>query len=144
MHTEERTAMTEGSKTGSDTVPMLYYDDVVAAQAWLSSAFGLETARQHTNRDGDAVGAEMRIGSGVVMLLGGDDAQFGLRSAKEQGVATGGAYITLDDVDAHYEVARAAGATIVVSLQDMDYGSCEYGALDLEGQFWSFGTYRPG
>jgi uncharacterized glyoxalase superfamily protein PhnB len=39
-------------------------------------------------------------------------------------------------------VAEAAGATIVLPLREMDYDSVEYGALDLEGHYWGFGTYR--
>jgi len=31
----------------------------------------------------------------------------------------------------------------VRELHDTEYGSREYGALDPEGYFWSFGTYRP-
>ena len=27
---------------------------------------------------------------------------------------------------------------------DLDYGSRDYGARDLEGNLWSFGTYAPG
>ena len=47
------------------------------------------------------------------------------------------------DLSAHCERARAAGAEIVREPQDEDYGSF-YGARDLEGNEWSFGTYRPG
>lgn len=36
-------------RQSSDTVPMLYYyDDVIAAQDWLATAYGLMTARQHS------------------------------------------------------------------------------------------------
>jgi uncharacterized glyoxalase superfamily protein PhnB len=67
--------------------------------------------------------------------------------ATELGAATGGVYVVLDSpaaVDAHHMVAETAGATIVMAPQDMDYGSREYDALDLEGHLWSFGTYRLG
>ncbi len=37
----------------------------------------------------------------------------------------------------------AGGADIFRELQDTGYGSREYGARDLEGFVWSFGTYRP-
>jgi uncharacterized glyoxalase superfamily protein PhnB len=38
---------------------------------------------------------------------------------------------------------RAAGAEIRRELEDMEYGSREYSARDLEGHSWHFGTYRP-
>jgi len=48
------------------------------------------------------------------------------------------------DVDAHYARAKAAGAEIVMELEDTDYGSRGYSVRDLEGHLWSFGTYHPG
>jgi superfamily I DNA/RNA helicase len=36
-----------------------------------------------------------------------------------------------------------AGAEVVRDLIDEDYGSRGYTARDLEGNVWSFGTYRP-
>ena len=57
---------------------------------------------------------------------------------------TGGIYVHVADIDAHHERAVAAGAEIVIPLQDMDYGSREYSARDPEGHLWSFGTYQPG
>jgi uncharacterized glyoxalase superfamily protein PhnB len=59
------------------------------------------------------------------------------------GQATGGMYVVVDDLDAHYEHARAAGAEIVTEPHDQDYGSRDYVARDPEGHTWSFGTYRP-
>ena len=51
--------------------------------------------------------------------------------------------MVVDDPDAHYERAQLAGAEIVKELADMDYGSRDYTARGLEGNLWSFGTYRP-
>ena len=134
--------MTEAPSRGPDAVAMLYYDDVAAAPRWLSSAFGLDISAEHTDANGAVMGAEMRVGSGRVMLLGGADDQLGMRSPKRLGSMTGGVYVVVDDVDGHYQRAQAAGATIVMPIQDMPYGSREYGALDHEGHYWSFGTYR--
>jgi uncharacterized glyoxalase superfamily protein PhnB len=49
----------------------------------------------------------------------------------------------VDDPDAHYERARAAGAEIVRELIDEEFGSRGYTARDPEGNLWSVGTYRP-
>jgi len=43
-----------------------------------------------------------------------------------------------DDVDAHCERARAAGARIIGEPSDQFYGDRVYQALDLEGHRWSF------
>ena len=43
-------------------------------------------------------------------------------------------------VDAHYECARAVGATITVPPKDKFYGDRVYAAEDREGHQWSFAT----
>jgi uncharacterized glyoxalase superfamily protein PhnB len=48
-----------------------------------------------------------------------------------------------EDPDAHCRRARAAGAEVMTELHNTDYGSRDYAARDLEGNVWSFGTYRP-
>lgn len=52
-------------------------------------------------------------------------------------------YVAVSDPDEHYARAKAAGAAITRELCDQPYGSREYGARDLEGNAWSFGTYNP-
>jgi len=50
-------------------------------------------------------------------------------------------YVSVDDVDAHYEQARAAGATILSELEDnTGIGQRQYRAEDLEGHRWMFAT----
>ena len=46
----------------------------------------------------------------------------------------------VDDVDAHYERARAAGATIAAAPRDEDHGERSYRAVDPEGHRWIFAT----
>jgi uncharacterized glyoxalase superfamily protein PhnB len=52
-----------------------------------------------------------------------------------------GVFIYLDDVDKHYEVAKAAGAEIVHPPKDAPYGR-NYWANDPEGHPWFFATPR--
>jgi uncharacterized glyoxalase superfamily protein PhnB len=65
------------------------------------------------------------------------------RSPHEAGGVTHGIYVVVDDIDAHYARAKAAGADITVELKRTDYGSCDYTARDPEGFVWNFGTYDP-
>jgi uncharacterized glyoxalase superfamily protein PhnB len=108
---------------------------VKAAVEWLSRAFGFEPIADHVGEDGRVIHAELRLGSGVVMLSSAVD---GAAPAENEGV-----YVALDNVDAHYERAKSAGAEITRELADTEYGSREYGAKDPEGHNWWFGTYRP-
>jgi uncharacterized glyoxalase superfamily protein PhnB len=59
------------------------------------------------------------------------------------GVCTQSAYIIVEDADAHYARAVAAGAEIVMEIKDEDYGGRGYSCRDLEGHLWNFGTYDP-
>jgi uncharacterized glyoxalase superfamily protein PhnB len=57
---------------------------------------------------------------------------------------SGAVYVVVrNDIDAHHDRAKAAGAEIVYGLRDQDYGSRDYSARDPEGNLWSFGTYAP-
>ncbi len=122
--------------------PFLRYQDAPAALEWLARAFGFQKLMEVTGADGSIDHAEMSFGSGVIMLSSPRDPRRTERPRDPDAVEQG-LYLYVDDVDTHYQRAKAAGAEIVRGLHDTEYGSREYGALDLEGYFWSFGTYRP-
>lgn len=123
--------------------PAIRYADADAAIAFLKNAFGATEKAVHRGDDGVVHHAELALGAGLIML--GQHRQ----DAKAGGEAPNplaspiSLYVTVQDPDAHHAAARAAGATIVRELEDMDYGSREYSARDLEGNLWSFGTYDP-
>ena len=48
-----------------------------------------------------------------------------------------GVLVSVDDVDHHYEQARAAGATILREPEDLPFGRL-YSVADLEGHRWMF------
>jgi uncharacterized glyoxalase superfamily protein PhnB len=110
--------------------PFMRFADPDAALEWLSRAFGFEERVVYRSDDAVVHHAEASLGPGIIMFGAGDPAS--------QGV-----YVAVEDADAHYERAKAAGAEIVREIEDTDYGSREYTARDLEGHVWSFGTYRP-
>jgi uncharacterized glyoxalase superfamily protein PhnB len=77
------------------------------------------------------------MGGGVML---GDERPDGGDGALTAG--TFGAYVVTDNPDALHDRALAAGATLLRALNDTDYGSREFAVKDLEGNVWSFGTYR--
>jgi len=124
----------------------LRYPGAHAAIAWLEQAFGAERHVVYDAPDGTVAHAEMRIAGSVFML--GDDRDDGnpVQTPARAGAATSSMYVVLPDaaaVDALYERAKAAGATILREPNDTDYGSHEFAALDIGGYPWSFGTYDP-
>ena len=116
--------------------PVLSYRDAPAAIDWLQKAFGLEPLAVY--EDGDLIAhAQLRWGNGVVMLGSFEGGEV------RQPPGSASIYLLVDDPDAHFEQAGAAGAEIVMPLRDEDYGSRGYTARDPEGNLWSFGTYAP-
>lgn len=49
-------------------------------------------------------------------------------------------HVYVDDVNTHFERAKAAGAEVVMEPTDQEYGDRRYDAKDPEGHFWSFAT----
>ena len=52
--------------------------------------------------------------------------------------STSHVYIVVDDVDAHYERAKTAGARIIEELNDLPFGHRRYGCADAQGHEWYF------
>ena len=117
--------------------PSLRYRDAPAAIAFLKAAFDFREVVVYPNPDGTIAHAELSYGPSMLMLGSDKRDQYGERAGQ------GWMYVAVDDADAHYARARGAGAEIVTELHDTDYGSRDYTARDLEGNVWSFGTYRP-
>ena len=123
-------------------VPYFTYDDAKTAMAFLESAFGFETLASYTGEDGRIMHGEMRFGRSVMMLGSGEP---GERARQiEAGTAGPGVYCVVDNVDRHYDRAKAAGARIVYPPEDTEFGTRRYRTHDSEGYEWSFGTYVPG
>lgn len=130
-------------------IPNLRYDDAPAAIDFLCTAFGFERHAVFANADDPAVidHAQLRYGESLLMLssvVASDWAtKAPLRTVRQAGGNTQTLYLIVDDVDAHCNRARAAGAMIFVEPHDPGYGGRVYGAHDPEGNAWSFGSYDP-
>ncbi|MDX1540350.1 MAG: VOC family protein [Geminicoccaceae bacterium] len=118
--------------------PYLFYDDLKGALDWLGGAFGLTTRMSIPGPEGKLMHAEMTMADGVVMMgqTGMEPTCVSPRS--QNGANTQSLYIYVDDVDAHCQRARAAGATIVREPEDQFWGDRMYTARDFEGHSWSF------
>jgi uncharacterized glyoxalase superfamily protein PhnB len=140
----EEDAVVASTRVGAPNIfPCLSYQDAPAAMEWLSRAFGFETLMVVPGVDGTIEHAEMKLGAGGIML-GSEkpDNPCWLSPRRLDGINQC-VYVCLDEVDAHYARAKAAGAEIMQELEDTDYGSRGYMARDPEGHVWFFGTYLP-
>jgi len=82
----------------------------------------------------------------MIMLSSRLDTEFNrlLKQPDELGgVESQSPYVIVDDADAHYASAKAAGAEIVIDIADASYGGRGYSCRDPEGHLWNFGTYNP-
>ena len=115
--------------------PYLLYNDTAAALRFLHEAFGFTETFRHADENGRVDHAEMELGGGQVMLgtPGGE-----YRNPAASGGATVLVHVYVEDVDAHCERARAAGAVIGREPADQVYGDRNYQATDPEGHQWYF------
>ena len=118
--------------------PGLCYRDAGAAIDFLEGALGFKTILRVPGDGGTVAHAELQLGAGVVMLASGP------KPGGLFGARTHGAYVYLEDPDAHHAQAAAAGASVLQAPEDTPYGARGYYASDSEGFLWGFSTYRPG
>lgn len=119
--------------------PMIVYADAAAALEFLGTAFGFEQRFRMDMPDGSVGHAEVGFGDAVVMLasewqVGGVVSPLRLPAVHAQ------IHVLVDDVDAHFARARAAGATIATEPADQDHGTRSYRAIDPEGHRWIFAS----
>jgi uncharacterized glyoxalase superfamily protein PhnB len=134
--------------TKATVIPVLRYRDASAAIEWLCQTFGFEKRLVVPNEDGTIAHAELSFGNGMIMLgsVLKNETEFGrlMKQPDEiDGAETQSAYVVVNDADAVYARAKAAGAKIAIEIKDEDYGGRDFSCYDSEGHLWSFGTYDP-
>jgi uncharacterized glyoxalase superfamily protein PhnB len=133
----------------SAIIPVLRYRDAPAAIEFLAAAFGLECRVSYPDPadPGRVVHAQMTHGDGMIMLSSVEESAFArtapLKTVAEVGGNTQTVYVVLDEVDAHAERARKAGADIFMPPEDQPYGGRAYTVRDCEGYVWTFGSFDP-
>ena len=119
--------------------PYLLYEDAGAAGDFLVSAFGFREHFRMAGPDGKVMHAEYGLGDGVVMM--GCPGPDYTNPGNTDGNLNVMVHVYVDDVDAHCERAKAAGAKITAEPEDQFYGDRRYIAEDPAGHKWSFATH---
>jgi uncharacterized glyoxalase superfamily protein PhnB len=114
---------------------------------WLARAFGFREKARMTTPDGRLSHGEMQAGDGLIMLATPSPHYHGPKRHREEceqaarwsevPYIVDGVLVYVDDATAHYERARAGGATILSPLEE-DSNGAKYRAEDLEGHRWMF------
>ena len=119
--------------------PHLVVSDAAAAIDFYVKAFGAKTLWCNTMGDSDVVlNACMMIGDSPFML---NDEFPDHGCLGPQGPSPVTIHLYVEDVDAVYEQAVAAGATAVMPPQDMFWGDRYGRLLDPFGHSWSIATH---
>ena len=111
----------------------IHYADPAAAARWLSLVFQFGSWSVVPEEGEEPDWIELHHGNVALILfqLEGDGAI----------PITHTVWAYVDDVDAHFEHVKAAGATIVSGIEQ--HGFRAYTAEDLEGRRWTFAQARP-
>ena len=128
-------------------IPMIAYENGPAAMDWLIDAFGFRE-RDRRVEDGRLTHGELDTGGGGVVMLATPSLHYhGPKRHREECEAAmawhdvpyiiDGYLVYVDDVNSHFERAKAAGATILSEPSPGENGK-RYRAEDVEGHRWMF------
>lgn len=128
-------------------IPMIAYEDGVAAIEWLAKAFGFRERVRQVGSDGLLSHGELEAGDGVIMLATPTPDYQSPKHHRETCAQArkwsavpwiiDGVLVHVDDLDAHFARAKAVGATILTEVEEGPPGR-RYRAEDLEGHRWFF------
>jgi uncharacterized glyoxalase superfamily protein PhnB len=142
------TAMTTYAKNCKSTViPGLRYRNAMAMIEWLCKAFGFEKQAVYPGPNNTVMHAQLTFGNGMIMVGSVDNGAPSSKLLKQPdeigGAETQTPCLIVSDIDAIYASAKAAGARMVMDLEEKEYGGKAFSCTDPEGHVWHLGTYDP-
>jgi PhnB protein len=120
--------------------PYLIVDNANAAIEFYTTVFGAQERMRMPAPEGKIGHAELQLGDGVVMLAD-EFPGMGARSANTMGGSPVIVSVYVEDVDATFDRAVHAGATVVRALEDQFYGDRSGQFQDPFGHQWSVATH---
>lgn len=119
-------------------LPHIAYRDVAESIAWLTRVFGFREHYHYGDPAEPISGAQMHFGDAWIMLK---RARTDFASPAQLGHQTQSLTVFVEDVKAHFQTAKSAGAKIVEDLHETVYGELQYGVEDLDGHCWLFSQH---
>src|SRR5688572_5689485 len=120
--------------------PYLIVKGAAAALDYYKKAFGAVEVMRHAAPDGKIGHAEIRIGDSVIMLAD-EYPEMGHRGPQPGGGAPVFVMLYVDDADALWRKAIAAGAKELQPLKDQFYGDRSGSLVDPFGHTWTIATH---
>ena len=129
---------------GHHTVtPHLIMNDSAKALDWYKKALGAEEVARALGPDGKVMHAEIRIGDSLIML---NDEMGEGKSAKALGGSPASLWLYVEDCDALFNRAVAAGGTVAPgpmgAMSDQFWGDRAGTFTDPEGYVWTIATRK--
>ena len=133
-------AVPEGHHT---VTPHLIMDNAAKALDWYKKALGAQEVARAAGPDGKIMHAEIRIGDSLIML---NDEMGGAKSAKAFGGSPASLWVYVDDCDALFNRAVAAGAKVppgpMGAMADQFWGDRAGTLTDPHGYTWTIATRK--
>ena len=140
MATKAKSPIPDGYHT---LTPHLIFENTSQAIDWYKKALGAEEKSKSLGPDGKVIHAELQIGNSRFML---NDAMGGAKSAKTLGGSPVHLWLYVEDCDALFKRATAAGAQTAAGpmgqLQDQFWGDRSGTVMDPFGYQWTFATRK--
>jgi PhnB protein len=115
--------------------PYLIFSDSAEAIAFYGSVFGATVKLHMKDDNGRTVHAELQLGDSV-MMIADQHPEIGAYTPAHYGGSAVSLMLYVDDCDATYAKALAAGATSLREPADQPYGDRMAGILDPFGYKW--------
>jgi len=119
--------------------PVLTLDRAADAIDWYKKALGAEEVSRSLAPDGKIAHAEIRIGNSPIML---HDAMMGGKGPLELGGSPASLWIYIENCDALFNRAVAAGAQVTMPMGDQFWGDRCGMLTDPHGYSWSIATHK--
>ena len=139
MATKAKHAVPEGYHT---VTPVLTLDNAAQAIEWYKDALGATERSRAVGPDGKIMHAELQIGDSRIMV---NDAMMGSKGPKAIGGSPASLWVYVDDCDALFNRAVAAGAQVLPGmgqLQDQFWGDRSGSIVDPQGYNWTIATHK--
>ncbi|HWK48751.1 MAG TPA: VOC family protein [Steroidobacter sp.] len=130
----------QGEQTIHDVYAYLRVHDTKAAIDFYARAFGAKELFRLVEPSGKVGHAEVKLGP-VTVMLSDEYPEIGIRGPHSIGGTSVSIHIHASDVDALFEQAVAAGATVVRPLQNHFYGERSGTVRDPFGHEWLLGGH---
>jgi PhnB protein len=121
--------------------PYLIVKGAASAIEFYKKAFGATELLRMVQADGRVGHAEIKIGDSPI-LLADEFPEMGARGPQSLGGSPVSILLYVEDVDALFSRAVAAGAKVLRPVQDQFYGDRSGGVTDPFGHLWYIATHK--